>query len=176
MSSNLRASLTMDGDPFSEQTAAERVYRIPGLLENIVAFLYDQRDYLNLALACKDGFAIPASEFYRITRREILVKSFERGCDSVSSSPIGLSRSSIIVTDCFSVGDIAGSLCYLCQRRTPVEATRSRIKPSETPSTGLAETPGATPEVTTDQHRLAHIYGTRDSLERPALLFRTSIC
>ncbi|KAH8079925.1 hypothetical protein HD553DRAFT_337094 [Filobasidium floriforme] len=63
------------------RTAAERVYRIPGLLENIVSFLHRQRDYLNLALASKEGFAIPASEFYRSTRREILVKSFQRGCD-----------------------------------------------------------------------------------------------
>lgn len=74
------------------------------MLENIVAFLYDQRDYLNLALASKIGFTIPASEFYRDTKRETLVKLFERGCDPVRTSHIELPGSPIIVTDCFSVG------------------------------------------------------------------------
>lgn len=84
------------------QSAAERVYRIPGLLENIVSFLYQKRDYLNLALASKQGFAIPASEFYRTTKRQTLVKSFERGCDLVSISHIGLPKFPNIVTDCSS--------------------------------------------------------------------------
>jgi hypothetical protein len=84
------------------RTAAERVYRIPGLLENIVAFLYHKRDYLNLALASKIGFPIPASEFYRDTKRETLIKSFERGCDPVRTSHIELPKFPNIVTDCSS--------------------------------------------------------------------------
>lgn len=91
-----------DATPPTFQTAAERVYRIPGLLENIVSFLYYKRDYLNLALASKIGFPIPASEFYRDTEREILVKSFERGCDPVRTSHIELPKFPNIVTDCSS--------------------------------------------------------------------------
>jgi hypothetical protein len=91
-----------DATPLTFQTAAERVYRIPGLLENIVSFLYYKRDYLNLALTSKIGFPIPASEFYRDTERETLVKSFERGCDPVRISHIEIPKFPDIVTDCSS--------------------------------------------------------------------------
>jgi hypothetical protein len=84
MSSALFSSSIPDGTTSTiYETAAQRVYQMPELLQNVVQSLQPE-DLVNLALAAKEGFAITASELYARSSHHRLSSLFDQGCDSVS--------------------------------------------------------------------------------------------
>jgi hypothetical protein len=93
MSSALCSSSVPDGIITTTcKTAAQRVYQMPELLQNIVRFLQSE-DLLNLALAAKEGFTVPASKLYSSSSHNCIFSLFEEGCDPVSGVRRWSSRS-----------------------------------------------------------------------------------
>jgi hypothetical protein len=84
MSSALFSSSIPDGTSSTiYETAAQRVYQMPELLQIIVHYLR-KHDLINLALAAREGFAIPASELYASSNHSRISRLFDHGCDPVS--------------------------------------------------------------------------------------------
>jgi hypothetical protein len=118
MSSAFYSSSIPDGTTSATyKTAAQSVYQMPELLRIIVHYLR-KHDLLNLALAAKEGFSIPASELYKRFSHKLFSRLFDQGCDPVS----GVRRWSFRSMLNRSFPDsIVGSLCDIHQRSTRPE-------------------------------------------------------